>query len=442
MNSTFYIFGKFNGSYAQFPVDYTQDIFQQLPNRSSFSNTQLVIHRDGNLMYYCYMRKLEQDNFIGFCLLLNDAMIEEIPALFDLFDNGISHLALSGEIVKINDNGDIVSNTDSLLSNRQTIKRLSFSMARDLNKMEDVKKKLPPLSYSNSAGEVKRFSFDYDQSTLLKSSYTFAYTYITKDDDLENLDSYRGTIKRLNSQKQELSEANTTLKEQVKKLTRQKKQQNMVLMLCGVVAACLCFVFFLQKRINQTATDLLTEKNNHQSTQQLLDSTKQDLEEERVSYTSSLANKNKTINQLNSTNTDLKESVVDLENRLEQVTNQLYSYRNELQKAKDLSDQYKKERDDYALQNKTLTEQLNQSKVANQSSVTNIHNANKDGIAEARITRKTTMYLDRSSGKKVLTLKEGKTVQVFVNDYAQKYYRAKYGKTVGYVHEDVLKFTN
>ena len=124
MNSTFYIFGKFNGSYAQFPADYTQEIFRQLANRSSFANTQLVIHRDGNLMYYSYMRKLEQENYIGFCLLLNDAMITEIPALFELFDNGISHLALSGEIVKINDNGDIVSNTDSLLSNRQTIQQI------------------------------------------------------------------------------------------------------------------------------------------------------------------------------------------------------------------------------------------------------------------------------------------------------------------------------
>ena len=144
MNSTFYIFGKFNGSYAQFPVDYTQEIFQQLPNRSSFANTQLVIHREGNLMYYSYMRKLEQENYIGFCLLLNDAMITEIPALFELFDNGISHLALSGEIVKINDNGDIVSNTDSLLSNRQTIQRLSASMTTDLNKLEGSKRKLPP----------------------------------------------------------------------------------------------------------------------------------------------------------------------------------------------------------------------------------------------------------------------------------------------------------
>ena len=128
MNSTFYIFGKFNGSYAQFPVDYTQDIFQQLPNRSSFSNTQLVIHRDNNLMYYCYMRKLEQENYLGFCLLLNDAMITEFSALFELFDHAVTQLALNGEIIKISDQGEIVSNTDSLLANQQAIKQTASSL--------------------------------------------------------------------------------------------------------------------------------------------------------------------------------------------------------------------------------------------------------------------------------------------------------------------------
>ena len=197
MNSTFYIFGKFNGSYAQFPADYTQEIFRQLPNRSSFANTQLVIHRDGSLMYYCYMRKLEQENYIGFCLLLNDAMITEIPALFELFDNGISHLALSGEIVKINDNGDIVSNTDSLLSNRQTIQQIANNMMRDLNHFVETRKKLPAQSLAISQDEIKRFDISDETNQIIESALSYAYVFITKDDDSQNIDSYRSTIKRL-----------------------------------------------------------------------------------------------------------------------------------------------------------------------------------------------------------------------------------------------------
>ena len=211
MNSTFYIFGKFNGSYAQFPVDYTQDIFQQLPNRSSFSNTQLVIHRDNNLMYYCYMRKLEQDNFIGFCLLLNDAMIEEIPALFELFDNGISHLALAGEIVKINDNGDIVSNTDSLLSNRQTIQQIANNMMRDLNHLVETRKKLPAQSLAVSQDEIKRFNIRDDAKQIVDSALSYALVFVTKDEDSQNIDSYRSTIKRLKEETERMQKTIQTL---------------------------------------------------------------------------------------------------------------------------------------------------------------------------------------------------------------------------------------
>ena len=210
MNSTFYIFGKFNGSYAQFPVDYTQEIFQRLHNRSSFANTQLVIHRDGNLMYYSYMRKLEQENYIGFCLLLNDAMITEIPALFELFDNGICHLALNGEIVKINDNGDIVSNTDSLLSNRQTIQQIANTMMRDLNHFVETRKKLPAQSLAISQDEIKRFDISDNTNQIIESALTYAYVFITKDDDSQNIDSYRSTIKRLKEENEKLQEAART----------------------------------------------------------------------------------------------------------------------------------------------------------------------------------------------------------------------------------------
>ena len=445
MNSTFYLFGKFNGNYAQFPVDYTQEIFRQLANRSSFANTQLVIHREGNLMYYSYMRKLEQENYIGFCLLLNDTMIMEIPALFDLFDNGISHLALNGEIVKINDNGDIVSNTDSLLSNRQTIQRLSVSMTTDLNKLEGSKRKLPPLSYGTSAGEVKRFSFDDDESTLARASYTYAYTYISKEEDIAHLDSYRDTIKRLNKQKQALTEENDSLKEQVRKLTKQKKQQNMVLMLCGVVAACLCFVFFLQKTINRTVTDLQTEKANHLSTQQMLDNTKQNLEEERTSFKSSLAIKNKAINKLNSSNADLKNTVADLENNIKQLNNQLYSYRDELQKVKEQRDLYRKERDDYSDRNRTLIERLRQrsggsSTNNNDSYVNQPPKANAKGIAYAFIAHDVDLYSSIGGGKKVTSLRKGWRVEVFVSESKNNYYRIRYGSYEGYVYERALNF--
>ena len=170
MNSTFYIFGKFNGSYAQFPVDYTQEIFQQLPTKSSLSNTKLVIHRYGKLMYYCYMRKLEQENYLGFCLLLNDAMITELSALFELFDHAVTQLALNGEIIKISDQGEIVSNTESLLTNQQAIKQTASSLIAQLSPLMATQKTLPAQTYYSSLDETKTFMLNANASWIAESS--------------------------------------------------------------------------------------------------------------------------------------------------------------------------------------------------------------------------------------------------------------------------------
>ena len=50
MNSSFYIFGRFNGKKEQYPADYTKELFQSLPQRHFFTHSQLVIHRDGKLL--------------------------------------------------------------------------------------------------------------------------------------------------------------------------------------------------------------------------------------------------------------------------------------------------------------------------------------------------------------------------------------------------------
>ena len=204
MNSSFYIFGRFNGKEEQYPIDYTKELFQSLLQRHHYTHSQLVIHRDGKLMYYCYMRKLEQENYLGFCLLLNDAMITEFTALFELFDHAVTQLALNGEIIKISDQGEIVSNTDSLLANQQAIKQTASSLTTQLSPLVATKKTLPAQTYSSSQDDTKTFMLNANASWIAESSLTNAYTIITKEDNSSNLDSYQQTIKRLQKEKEAL----------------------------------------------------------------------------------------------------------------------------------------------------------------------------------------------------------------------------------------------
>jgi len=86
MNATVYLFGNFNSGYTQYPDDYTSDIFGKFHSNAK-STTQIAIHRNGNLMYYGYIRKLEQDRYLGLCVVLNGLMLTRIDGLFSLFEN-------------------------------------------------------------------------------------------------------------------------------------------------------------------------------------------------------------------------------------------------------------------------------------------------------------------------------------------------------------------
>lgn len=100
MNASIYVFGKFNNGYSQFPDDYSSSIFETF-HKHAKSVTQLSIHREGNLMYYGYIRKLEEKNYIGFCIVLNGLMMSQINQLFALYENLITTLVTKGYLIHI-----------------------------------------------------------------------------------------------------------------------------------------------------------------------------------------------------------------------------------------------------------------------------------------------------------------------------------------------------
>ena len=67
MNSSVYIFGNLRNGYVQYPDDYAQEVLGSFAIKSK-SKTQVIVHRDKNLMYYGYVRRLDvTGQYIGFC---------------------------------------------------------------------------------------------------------------------------------------------------------------------------------------------------------------------------------------------------------------------------------------------------------------------------------------------------------------------------------------
>lgn len=64
MNISVYLFGEFSVGYSQYPNDYAKIIFESFA-KSAQATTQITIHRDGDLMYYGYIRKMENAEYLG-----------------------------------------------------------------------------------------------------------------------------------------------------------------------------------------------------------------------------------------------------------------------------------------------------------------------------------------------------------------------------------------
>lgn len=71
MNNSTYLFGLIGGRFYQMPHDYLNSVLSNLPKKKSFKQSQIVVHRDSNLMYYCYIRQLSAKDYLGICVLVN-----------------------------------------------------------------------------------------------------------------------------------------------------------------------------------------------------------------------------------------------------------------------------------------------------------------------------------------------------------------------------------
>lgn len=263
MNSSVYIFGNLSSGYTQYPdEESTSSIFQKFYTKAK-ATTQIAIRRDGNLMYYAYIRKLEQGKYIGLCVLLNGAALTKFEGLFSLFENVISNLVTKGYLIKYNDSGNLIANTEHLYMNREEIDLVAESLKGGFDSMQSTAMILPPVNYAISSESVKEFVVEDDAKEILKSSYTNGYTYIYKSKGFNTalMNSYQGVLSKISKENTSLKKENSNLKEENRKIRQQKKQfKNVILLIC-VVIGCAIGLFFLYGNLNNTQS-MLSDANN------------------------------------------------------------------------------------------------------------------------------------------------------------------------------------
>lgn len=313
MNASVYLFGEFNSGYSQYPDDYASSIFQKF-SANAKSTTQIAIHRDGNLVYYGYIRKLQQERYIGFCVVLNGLILKRIDGLFSLFENTISNLVTNGKLIHFNEQGDLVTSVEKLYLNREEIDLLTESLRAGFKRFEAFSAPLPAVSYGTSKDSFKDFVVDDDQDEIIKSSYTNGYTYIYKSKGFNTaqLNSYKGVLSRAYKEKKELTEKYERLQAEHAKTLRQKKQFKFVLILFIVLLGCAIGLFSLNDNLNITR-DALSSANDTISMQN-----------------DSLSSKTVQISNLHTENYELERSRQAEESRRVEAENNLEDFKSKI----------------------------------------------------------------------------------------------------------------
>lgn len=265
VNCSIYIFGSFDNGYTQYPDNYAKDIYQTFFAQAD-SKSQMAIHRDKELMYYGYIRKLDNNSqYIGFCVLLNGMMFSNISNLFSLFENTVAEIVTRGNILKFNEQGEIVPSTSSLANVQQEVNVVTSIIRNGIDGMEAYTKSLPSVNYSISIDEKKAFAYGDHNDAIVEASCKYGYTYIAKEKgcDTSSLSGYKGVIRKLHKENDELSSSYNTLKSQYDKLNKQKKQYRNVILLFLIVVLCGIGIFILNDTLNITQQTLSQAQNDN-----------------------------------------------------------------------------------------------------------------------------------------------------------------------------------
>lgn len=175
MNCSVYIFGELSSGYTQYPEDSSSHILNRLITNCK-ATTQLVIRRDDNLMYYSYVRKLENNKYVGIAIAVNGYYIQHIQSLFALFENTIEKLVSQGSIICFSKDGNIIPTQKQLKEQEEDIDTITQNLAKDFNNAGQACK-LPPVDYTVAKESVKEFNISDSKRDIVRSSYTYGYTY-------------------------------------------------------------------------------------------------------------------------------------------------------------------------------------------------------------------------------------------------------------------------
>lgn len=335
MNSSVYVYGNFLSGYTQYPdEDFSASIFQTFYKRAK-ATTQVAVHRDGHLMYYCYIRKLQQKQYIGLCVLLNGTMLARFSGLFDLFENTIATLAEKGHLIQYDRYGNLKANADKLFMNIEEVESICESLKKGFDNLANTAVKLPPENFAVGKNNVQEFVVDDKEDAILQSSFTNGYTFIYKSKGFNTaqMNSYKGVLEQVSNEvcclKKKISilyEEKQELQDENGKILRQKKQFQYVVILFIAIVACGVGILFLNKNLHLVQGQLADANDSVRVKNQVIRSNDSLI----VQKSDTISRLNRTIESLSKDISVLNSDLIEERTKKDKAESELEDFRNQI----------------------------------------------------------------------------------------------------------------
>lgn len=244
MNSAIYLFGKFGHGITASVNDYTKNFFEEFISKAN-APTQIIIHRDGDIMNYGYVRRIEKNHLFGICIQINGQYLSDIRNLFDTFENMVANCAVRGDILRLNKNGDLEASISSLQDKPEEVDRVIANCQGEILRISNNCKTLPTIDYSTTSSDCSHFKENDGNDRIITSSVKNGYTFIYKEQDFDTLAlmGYRTTLSALNKENESYRNKIKGLEHELKSLARKEKQMGAVLALLAILFIGSIFFF-------------------------------------------------------------------------------------------------------------------------------------------------------------------------------------------------------
>lgn len=301
MNSSIYVFGNLAKGYTQYPTDSTVEIFQNEYIKST-SPAQIVVHRDGNLMYYSYILTFG-DHYLGFCTVNNGTAYVDFEKMFGIYESLIERLVESGYLIGLDEKGDIRPLGTELYLSSEELNFITDYLTEDFKKLSTIS--LPSVDYSISRESTANMSLADGNAAILQSTYSNSYTIVHKDEywASEHVNSYRNVLKNLSAEKEQLATEVKELSSKLSKTERQKKQFRWIAVLGLTLIVCLAVLISTQSNLKDANAEIAYQRNSIESLR------------------TELRQKDETINSKNARISSLESEKAELGNKLSALSN-------------------------------------------------------------------------------------------------------------------------